>query len=40
MSVDKTMPALVLRLHQLTPYLTVLSTAGTLYLLLFSAPAW
>jgi hypothetical protein len=29
----KPMPAIVHRLHQVTPYLTVLSTAATLYLL-------
>jgi hypothetical protein len=34
LSIDKTMPAIVLKLHQMTPYLTVLSTAITLYLLL------
>ncbi len=34
-SVNKTMPEAVLRLHHLLPYLTVLSTAWTLYLLLF-----
>ena len=34
LSTDKTMPAVILRLHQITPYLTVLSTAVTLYLLL------
>ena len=33
LSMDKAMPAIVLRLHQITPYLTVLSTAVTLYLL-------
>lgn len=33
LSTDKAMPAIVLRLHQITPYLTVLSTAATLYLL-------
>jgi hypothetical protein len=31
--VDKPMPAIVHRLHQVTPYLTVLSTAATLYVL-------
>ena len=30
---DKAMPAIVHKLHQVTPYLTVLSTAVTLYLL-------
>jgi hypothetical protein len=34
LSIDKAMPAIVLRVHQITPYLTVLSTAATLYLLL------
>jgi hypothetical protein len=33
LSIGKAMPAIVLRLHQITPYLTVLSTAVTLYLL-------
>jgi hypothetical protein len=33
LSIDKTMPAVIRRLHQVTPYLTVLSTAATLYLL-------
>ena len=32
-SIDKPMPAVVQRIHQIAPYLTVLSTAGTLYLL-------
>jgi hypothetical protein len=31
--IDKAMPAIVHKLHQVTPYLTVLSTATTLYLL-------
>jgi hypothetical protein len=34
LSIDKQAPAIVLRLHQFLPALTVLSTAGTLYLLL------
>ena len=34
LSIDKPMPAVVSRLHHLTPYLAVLSTAVTLYLLL------
>jgi hypothetical protein len=34
LSVDKPMPAVVLWLHRITPFLTVLSTAVTLYLLL------
>ena len=34
LSTDKPMPAAVLRLHQITPFLTVLSTAATLYLTL------
>jgi hypothetical protein len=36
LSIDKPMPAVVLRLHQFIPVLTVLSTAWTLYLLLGS----
>ncbi len=32
LSIDKAMPMIVRRLHQITPYLTVLSTAGSLYL--------
>jgi hypothetical protein len=32
LSTDKPMPAVVLRLHQITPYLTVLSNAAALYL--------
>jgi hypothetical protein len=34
LSIDKPMPSVVLRLHQVLPVLTLLSTAGTLYLLL------
>jgi hypothetical protein len=34
LSIDKVMPEFVLRLHQVTPYLTVLSTAALLFLLL------
>jgi len=34
LSTGKPMPAAILRLHQVTPFLTVLSTAVTLYLLL------
>jgi hypothetical protein len=34
LSIDKQVPAVVLRLHQVVPVLTVLFTAGTLYLLL------
>jgi hypothetical protein len=34
LSIDKAAPAVVLKLHQVIPVLTVLSTAGTLYLLL------
>ena len=34
LSIDKPMPAVSLKLHQITPFLTVLSTAVTLYLLL------
>ena len=33
LSLDKPMPPVVLRLHQITPYLSVLSNAVTLYLL-------
>jgi hypothetical protein len=33
LSGDNEMPAFVLRLHQIAPYLTVLSTAATLYLI-------
>jgi len=33
LSIDKQMPAIVLRLHQITPYLTVAAAAVTLYLL-------
>jgi len=33
LSIGKALPAIVLRLHQITPYLTVLSTAATMYLL-------
>lgn len=34
LSVDKPMPAVVLTLHRIAPFLTVLSTTATLYLLL------
>ena len=34
LSIDKTMPLVVHRLHQVTPYLTLLATSGFLYLLL------
>jgi hypothetical protein len=33
-SIDRAMPAIALRLHQIVPYAAVLSTAATLYLLL------
>ena len=33
LSIDKIMPAIILRLHQITPYLTVLCSTATLYLL-------
>jgi hypothetical protein len=33
LSIDKPMPAVVLKLHHIIPYLAVLSTAITLYLL-------
>jgi hypothetical protein len=34
LSIDKSMPAAVLTMHQVAPFLTVLSTAATLYLVL------
>jgi len=34
-SIDKQIPVAVLRVHQVTPFLTILSTAVTLYLLVF-----
>jgi hypothetical protein len=34
LSIDKSMPAIVARLHHITPYLAVLATAVALYLLL------
>jgi len=34
-STDKPMPAAILRMHKIIPFLTVLSTAVTLYLLLY-----
>ena len=34
LSTGKPMPAAILTMHQITPFLTVLSTAATLYLLL------
>lgn len=34
LSTGKPMPATILRMHQITPFLTVVSTAATLYLLL------
>jgi hypothetical protein len=37
LSIDKTMPVIVLRLHQVTPLLTLLSTFVTLYLLLIKS---
>lgn len=37
LSVDKVMPEIVHRLHQITPYLTVLSIGATLYLLLIAS---
>jgi hypothetical protein len=33
-SIDKPMPSIVLRLHQILPVLTLLPITGTLYLLL------
>ena len=38
LSVDKTVPEVVHKLHQITPYLTMLSTSAVLYLL-FVRPA-
>jgi len=35
LSTDKSVPAVILTMHQITPILTVLSTAATLYLLLY-----
>jgi hypothetical protein len=35
LSTAKTMPAVVLKIHQITPFLVVLSTSTTLYLLVF-----
>jgi hypothetical protein len=35
LSTAKTMPAVVLRIHQIMPFLVVISTSVTLYLLLF-----
>jgi hypothetical protein len=37
LSIDKTMPEIVHRLHEVTPYLIVLSSAISLYLLLSSS---
>jgi hypothetical protein len=34
LSIDRPMPEIVLKLHHVIPYLAVLSTAGTLYLVL------
>jgi uncharacterized membrane protein len=34
LSIDKPMPAIVLQLHHITPYLALLSTAATFFLLL------
>jgi hypothetical protein len=36
-SIDKPLPAVVLKVHQVAPYLTVLSTVATLYLLKWAA---
>ena len=33
LSIDKAMPSTVLRYHQITPYLSLLSTCAALYLL-------
>jgi hypothetical protein len=35
LSTAKTMPSVVLKIHQITPFLVILSTSTTLYLLLF-----
>jgi hypothetical protein len=35
LSTTKTMPAVILKIHQITPFLVVLSTSATLYLLGF-----
>jgi hypothetical protein len=35
LSTAKTMPAVILKIHQITPILAVLSTSATLYLVLF-----
>lgn len=37
LSLEKPAPAVVLRLHQIVPFLTVLATGGTLYTLLARA---
>jgi hypothetical protein len=37
LSTGKPMPAIILRLHQIAPYLTVLSAAAALYLLLIDS---
>jgi hypothetical protein len=37
LSIDKPMPSAVARVHKVFPYLIALSTAATLYLLLFQA---
>jgi hypothetical protein len=39
LSTGKAMPAAVLRLHQITPFLTVVGTAAALYLLLWKVEA-
>ena len=39
LSLDKAMPLFVLRLHQAAPYLAVLSTTASLYLLLVKSSA-
>jgi hypothetical protein len=39
LSLDKAMPLVVLRMHQVAPYLTVLMTTASLYLLLVKSSA-
>jgi len=39
LSIDKSMPVMVLRFHQVIPYLIVLSTAFTLYLIMIKSSA-
>jgi hypothetical protein len=39
LSLDKAMPLIILRMHRIAPYLTVLSTAASLYLYLVKSSA-